>query len=70
MNRRDRPALLAEAPDLHYAPGHYFGYDAVLVRLSHCTPELMQDLLAMAHNFVGRKRPAGRPKVLAKSRRS
>ncbi len=60
MDRAERPALLAEAPDLYYAPDHYLGYDAVLVRLAHCTPELMHDLLAMAHRFVCRK-PAPKP---------
>jgi hypothetical protein len=54
MDRRDRPALLAEAPDLCYAPDHYLGYDGVLIRLAHCTPELAHDLLAMAHKFVTR----------------
>jgi hypothetical protein len=52
MDRRNRPALLAEEPDLYYAPEHYLGYDAVLVRLDRLTPELAHDLLAMAHRFV------------------
>jgi hypothetical protein len=55
IDRCDRPALLAESPDLYYAPEHYLGYDGVLVRLAHCTPELAHDLLAMAHNFVACK---------------
>jgi len=55
MDRRERPALLAEASDLYYAPDHYLGYDGVLVRLARCTPELMHDLLAMAHKFAARK---------------
>jgi hypothetical protein len=53
--RADRPALLAEAPELYYAPEHYLGYDGVLIRLAHCTPELAHDLMAMAHRFVTRK---------------
>jgi hypothetical protein len=52
MDRRNRPALLSEAPDLYYAPDHYLGYDAVLVRLNRLTPEGAHDLLAMAHRFV------------------
>jgi hypothetical protein len=60
MDRRERPALLAEAPDLYYAPDHYLGYDAVLVRLDRCTPELMHDLLAMAHKFVSRRRTSAK----------
>lgn len=55
MDRRDRPALLAEAPNLYYAPDHYLGYDAVLVRLDRLTPDLARDLLAMAHRFVTKK---------------
>src|ERR1700733_11433745 len=52
MDRRDRPALLAESPNLYYAPDHYLGYDGVLVRLEHLTPAILHDLLAMAHKFV------------------
>ena len=52
MDRRDRPALLAESPELYYCPGHYVDYDAVLVRLSRLTPEIAHDLFAMAHRFV------------------
>ncbi len=60
IDRNDRPALLAESPDLYYAPDHYLGYDGVLIRLAHCTPELAHDLFAMAHRFVTRKAPAAR----------
>ena len=58
IDRRDRPALLAESPGLYYAPEHYLGYDGVLVRLAHLTPEILHDLLAMAHKFTTRSRPA------------
>jgi len=57
MDRNDRAALLAESPNLYYAPDHYLSYDGVLVRLAHLTPELLHDLLAMAHRFVTRKAP-------------
>jgi hypothetical protein len=30
IDRNDRPALLAEEPDLDYAPDHDLGYDGVL----------------------------------------
>jgi len=56
MDRKDRAAMIAESPDLYYAPDHYLSYDGVLVRLAHLTPELAHDLLAMAHRFVTRKR--------------
>jgi hypothetical protein len=55
VERGERAALLAEAPHLYYVPDHYLDYDAVLVRLAHCTPELAHDLLAMGYNFVLRK---------------
>jgi len=56
VDRKDRAAMIAESPDLYYAPDHYVGYDGVLVRLAHLTPELLHDLLTMAHRFVTRKR--------------
>jgi len=31
---------------------HYLGYTAVLVRLSRVTPDVLRDLLGMAHKFV------------------
>ena len=57
MDRRERAALIEEAPELYYAPEHYVGYDAVLVRLARLKPELLHDLMAMAHRFVTRKGP-------------
>lgn len=58
MNRQERAALLEEAPELYYAPEHYLGYDAVLVRMAKLTPELLHDLLAMAYRFVTRRHAA------------
>jgi hypothetical protein len=48
----DRAELLAAAPDVYYATDHYLGYSAVLVRLSRITPDVLRDLLGMAHRFV------------------
>jgi hypothetical protein len=48
----DRAELLAAAPDVYYVTGHYLGYSAVLVRLSRVTPDVLRDLLGMAHKFV------------------
>jgi hypothetical protein len=59
MDRRDRPAMIVESPTLYYAPPHYQDYDAVLVRLDQLNPELLGDLLSMAHNFVTIKTSAG-----------
>jgi len=48
----DRAELLAAAPDVYYVTDHYLGYNAVLVRLSRVTPDVLRDLLSMAHKFV------------------
>ena len=48
----DRAELLAAAPDVYYVPDHYLNYSAVLVRLSSLTPNVLRDLLGMAHKFV------------------
>src|SRR5215471_5193660 len=48
----DRSELLAAAPEVYYVTDHYLGYTAVLVRLSHVTPDVLRDLLGMAHKFV------------------
>jgi hypothetical protein len=51
-----RAALLAEAPEVYYLPDHYVGYAGVLVRFSRVTPEILRDLLGMAHKFVTSKK--------------
>jgi hypothetical protein len=48
----DRAELLAAAPDVYYVTDNYLGYSAVLVRLSRVTPDILRDLLGMAHRFV------------------
>jgi hypothetical protein len=48
----DRAELLAAAPDVYYMTDHYLNYSAVLVRLSRVTPDVLRDLLGMAHKFV------------------
>jgi len=48
----DRAELLAAAPDVYYVTDHYLNYSAVLVRLSRVTPDVLRDLLAVAHKFV------------------
>src|SRR5580704_3383947 len=48
----DRAELLAAAPDVYYLTDHYLNYSAVLVRLSRVTPDVLRDLLGMAHKFV------------------
>src|SRR5215472_2365104 len=48
----DRAELLAAAPDVYYVTDHYVGYTSVLVRLSRVTPDVLRDLLGMAHKFV------------------
>ena len=48
----DRSELLAVDPDVYYVTDHYLNYTAVLVRLSRVTPDVLRDLLGMAHKFV------------------
>jgi len=48
----DRAELLAADPDVYYVTDHYLNYTAVLVRLSRVTPDVLRDLLGMAHKFV------------------
>ena len=66
MDFDDRADLLAADPDVYYLPEHYAGYNAVLVRLSRVHPDVLRDLLGMAHKFVTRK-PA--PRSPARKRR-
>jgi hypothetical protein len=48
----DRAELVAAAPDVYYVTDHYLNYNAVLVRLSRVIPDVLRDLLGMAHKFV------------------
>ena len=52
----DRAELLAADPDVYYVTDHYLNYTAVLVRLSCVTPDVLRDLLGMAHKFVTARR--------------
>src|ERR1700681_761953 len=49
MDFDDRAELLASEPHVYYVTDHYVGYDAVLVRLSRVDPDVLRDLLGMAH---------------------
>lgn len=51
-----RAELLASDPDVYYVTDHYFGYTAVLVRLFRVTPDVLRDLLGMAHQFATARR--------------
>jgi len=48
----DRAELLAADPGVYYVTDHYLNYTSVLVRLSRVTPDVLRDLLGMAHRFV------------------
>jgi hypothetical protein len=52
----DRAELLAAAPDVYYVTHHHLNYNAVLIRLSRVTPDVLRDLLGMAHKFVTSRR--------------
>ena|ERR1700722_7219043 len=62
VDDEDRAELLAADPDVYYVTDHYVGYNAVLVRLSRVKPDVLRDLLGMAHKFVTRS-PARRSPV-------
>src|SRR5215472_16017973 len=65
----DRTELLAAAPDVYYVTDHYVGYSSVLVRLSRVTPDVVRDLLGMAHKFVT-ARAAHRPLSMRRRKRA
>ena len=48
----DRAELLAAVPDVYHVTDHYLSYSAVLVRMARVTPDVLRDLLGMAHKFV------------------
>ncbi len=52
MSFEDREELLGADPNVYYLTEHYLGYDAVLVRLSCVTPEVLKDLLRTASKYV------------------
>lgn len=54
-----RAELLAAEPDVYYITDHYKDYPAVLVRLPRVKPELLKDLLGMAHRFVAAEAARG-----------
>lgn len=64
----DRADLLAEQPDVYYVTDHYVGYNAVLVRFSRVSHDVLRDLLGMAHKFVTRN--AGRRSAARKARKA
>jgi len=51
----DRAELLAAQPDIYYVTDHYMAHDTVLVRLSRIGPDVLRDLLGMAHKYVTSK---------------
>src|SRR5579862_9993952 len=61
VDLNDRAELLASEPDVYYVTDHYVGYDAVLVRLSRVSPDVLRDLLRMAYTFVTRNAAARSP---------
>lgn len=66
MSFEDREELLAADPNVYYLTEHYVGYDAVLVRLSCVTSEVLKDLLRTARKHVIRSsgvRPAARDRA-------
>src|SRR5271167_4210260 len=52
----NRAELLAADPYVYYVTDHYLNYTSVLVRLSRVTPDVLRELLGMAHKFVTARR--------------
>jgi hypothetical protein len=64
----DPAELLAAAPDIYYVTDHYVEHPSVLVRLSRVTPDILRDLLGMAHKYVSsRSSPRSNKRKSAKS---
>jgi hypothetical protein len=54
-----REELLAEAPEIYYAPEHYRNYPIVLIRLAKIRRDALEGLLRGAHAFTtAKKKPA------------
>jgi hypothetical protein len=52
MDRTDRDALIAEAPDTYYLKDHYLNHPCVLVRLSRVRKDALPDLVTGAYQFA------------------
>jgi hypothetical protein len=66
VSLEDRDELLAADPEVYYLTEHYVGYDAVLVRLSRVTSEVLKDLLRTGCKYVIRnsgRRPSVRDRA-------
>lgn len=55
-----RAELLAEAPEIYYAPEHYVNHASVLVRLAKIRRDALEGLLRGAWSFVTAKKQAPR----------
>src|SRR5258705_788210 len=52
MNRADRDALIADAPETYYLKEHYVDHPCVLVRLSRVRQDALRDVVVGAYRFV------------------
>ena len=52
MDRSDRDALIADAPDTYYLKDHYVNHSCVLVRLSRVRQDALRDVVVGAYRFV------------------
>ncbi|HKC55361.1 MAG TPA: MmcQ/YjbR family DNA-binding protein [Vicinamibacterales bacterium] len=64
MDRADRDALIADAPETYYLKEHYVDHPCVLVRLSRVRQDALRDVVVGAYRFVQfsstRRRPSAR----------
>ena len=52
MDRADRDALIADAPETYYLKQHYVDHPCVLVRLSRVRQDALRDVVVGAYQFV------------------
>ncbi len=61
MDRADRDALIADAPETYYLKEHYVDHPCVLVRLSRVRQDALRDVVVGAYRFVQDSNPRRKP---------
>jgi hypothetical protein len=61
MDRADRDALIADAPETYYLKEHYVDHPCVLVRLSRVRQDALRDVVVGAYRFVQDSSPRRKP---------
>jgi len=69
MDRADRDALIADAPETYYLKQHYVDHPCVLVRLSRVRQDALRDVVVGAYQFVQHSAASGTSSPRSSSRR-